>query len=793
MNSKRMFIGHPVQFSKLVLNWIIPTLSAVSLVCASTTSWGIDWEKRDRELAEHIKPILEKACNDCHSGAEADAGLALTHFQTAKSILKERHTWTKVIQRIEIGDMPPPDAEQLTDEEKKNLIGWIQSMINDIECGLTPNPGSVTLRRLNRVEYQNSVRDVLGINYTPAKGFPGDDVGYGFDNIGDVLTLPPLLMEKYIKAAEEISETVIQAPKPGDQYDARIKIKDVPLEGGANESGGHINFYSNGKANISEKLPWRGNFLLRVEASGTPSAGVDPQLKISLNNKELKTLSVASKSFDDVIQLEIPFRSPNNKPVQLTLEFPNDHYVKATGDKKAEDRNLRVLSVSIFGQKPPVPVPEIDLKEPHKKIVRTKPGLGKSVRKAAEECLGPVASRLFRRPVKSEELSRIAKLTELTVEAGDSFEAGLQLGLQAMLVSPHFLFKVESPETKKGDQYPLLSDYELATRLSYFLWSSTPDHELLVAATKGRLRDPNVLRQQIRRMIAHPRATNFVQNFAGQWLNLRKLDVFEPNANLFPRWNEEVRELARLETFHFVRHVLLENLSILRMLDAEYTFLNEKLAYFYSIPGVTGTKFQQVSTSTFNRKGLLTHASVLAVTSNPTRTSPVKRGKWILDNLLGTPPPPAPPGVPELEKAALSGTMREQMEQHRADPACAGCHKLMDPLGLALENFDAVGRWRATENGQQIDTSGELPSGEKVRGAEDLIRNLSTTNNQQFARCFAEKLMTYAIGRGLEYYDRCAVDKILVAAAKDDYKFQTLIELVVLSDPFQRKGVRDEL
>ena len=785
------FIGRLMQFWKLILISIAAGIAAVG--GAPEPAMGVDWEKRDRELAEKIQPILQNACLDCHSGAEADAGLALTHFQTAKSILKERDTWAKIIQRIEIGDMPPPDAEQLTPEDKTELIEWIRSMINDIECGLSPNPGSVTLRRLNKAEYQNSVRDLLGVNYTPAQGFPGDDVGYGFDNIGDVLTLPPLLMEKYIRAAEEISESVIQAPSPGDAYELPVKLDSMTFEGGAKHDAGKINFYSNGKAIFEESFPWRGVFQLKVAAAGTPAAGASPQLKVTVNDKELKPIEVKSNTFDDVVELDIPLRILNVKPTRIALEFINDHYVEAKGDSKAEDRNLRVYSIVAAGQKPSVPLPEHELKEPHKRIVRSKPGLGVSTTKAAEECIKPIASRLFRRPVKPEELARLVKLTELTVEAGDSFEAGLQLSLQAVLVSPHFLFKVESPANKKGNEYPLLTDYELATRLSYFLWSSAPDHELLMAATQGKLRNSKVMRQQIQRMVQHPRSANFVQNFAGQWLNLRKLDDFEPNTNLFPRWNDEVRVLARNETYNFVRHALQEDLSVLRMLDADYTFLNEKLAYFYGIPGVVGPKFRKVSVASHHRMGLLTHASILAVTSNPTRTSPVKRGKWILENMLGTPPPPPPPGVPELEKTALTGTMREQMEQHRADPACAGCHKLMDPLGLALENFDAVGRWRVVENGNEIDPSGELPGGQLVHGASDLIRALQANNSEQFARCFTEKLMTYATGRGLEYYDRCAIDKIMAVAKKNEFKFQALIELVVLSDPFQRKGVRDEL
>jgi hypothetical protein len=360
------------------------------------------------------------------------------------------------------------------------------------------------------------------------------------------------------------------------------------------------------------------------------------------------------------------------------------------------------------------------------------------------------------------------------------------------LVSPNFLFKVEEPALRIGNEYPLLSDFELATRLSYFLWSSTPDRELLTLASKKQLREPGVLAAQLDRMIRDERARDFVRNFAGQWLTLRKLESFTPNEGQFPDWNEQIRDFSRTETYYLFLYVLRENMSVLRLLDADFSFMNEKLARFYGIPGVQGDKFQLVSLKGQKRLGILTHASVLAVTSNPTRTSPVKRGKWILDNVLGTPPPPAPAGVPELDKAELVGTLRQQIEQHRANPACASCHKQMDPLGLALENYDAVGRWRTSDRGNPIDASGELPTGEKVRNPGDLIRLLRDQKSEQFVRTLTEKLMTYGLGRGLEYYDRCAIDQILAKASKNDYRFQELLLGIITSDPFGRKGTRDE-
>ena len=754
---------------------------------------GIDWIARDKEFVDKIQPILKAACLECHSGVEADAGLAINNFKTAKSILKERRTWEKVIDRVQLGEMPPKDAAPLANADRKNLVEWLKSAINDIDCGRTPNPGSVTLRRLNRAEYRNTIRDLLGIDYAPAAGFPGDDVGYGFDNIGDVLTLPPLLMEKYMTAAEEISRKVIIAPEPGPVFESIRKPSQLSAgkSGKANDS--NFSFYSNGTITIEEQLPWKGSFMLDLGMTGSPAAGEYPRMLVSVEGKKVKEFSVQTDDFKTPKNFVVPLRISKGGKRTITLEFTNDKTVDAKNGRPAEDRNIAIFDLKISGQKPADPIPESQLPESHRKIVKATPNAVVSNEQAAAEVLKPLASKAFRRPATAQEVKRLAELVNDVIESGESYEGGLQAGLQAILVSPSFLFKVEEPAAQVAGQYPLLTDFELATRLSYFLWSSMPDQELLLVANKKQLRVPTILKQQIERMIKHKRSSAFVENFAGQWLTLRKLDQFAPNANLFPQWNDEIRNLARRETYLFFENIMREDKSIMRLLDADYSFMNDKLAKFYGIPGVEGDDFRMVSTKGHKRLGLLTHASILAVTSNPTRTSPVKRGKWVLDNLLGTPPPAAPPGVPELDKAELTGTLRQRIEQHRADPACASCHKLMDPIGLALENYDAVGRWRTIDYGEPIDTAGELPGGEKIKGPADLIRNIGGKNADKFVRCVSEKMLVYGLGRGLEYYDRCAIDKIQSKLIKDDYQFSTLIYEIVSSDPFQRKGVRDEL
>ena len=769
-------------------------LLALGMVFVSTLgiSKATDWTKLNEEYEKKIQPLIEKYCSGCHTGADAESGLAFNNFADAKSVFRQRRIWEMVAVRIDIGDMPPADSPQPSSEDRKILTSWIQSTLNDIDCGKTPNPGSVTLRRINRYEYRNSIRDLFNIDYEPALGFPGDDVGYGFDNIADVLTLPPLLMDKYLTAAEEISRKVIIASSTGPVYNSPRKISQLTAESGGKFEGDRFVFSSNGKAPFEEQAPWTGRYTLELGMAGSAAEGRYPKVIISVDGKKVEELTVKTDTPNNPEVFKIPLKLRAGKRL-LELAFVNDHYIAAKDGNPAQDTNLYIYDLRLTGQKAAERIPESALPEIHRELVRDSvPSATRTVADAAKDVMRRIASRAFRRPASDEELNRLASIVEKTVESGDSYEVGLQTALTAILVSPNFLFKVEEPALRIGNEYPLLSDFELATRLSYFLWSSTPDRELLTLASKKQLRLPGVLAAQLDRMIRDERARDFVRNFAGQWLTLRKLESFTPNEGQFPDWNEQIRDLSRTETYYLFLYVMRENMSVLRLLDADFSFMNEKLARFYGIPGVQGDKFQLVSLKGQKRLGILTHASVLAVTSNPTRTSPVKRGKWILDNVLGTPPPPAPAGVPELDKAELVGTLRQQLEQHRANPACASCHKQMDPLGLAMENYDAIGRWRTSDRGNPIDASGELPTGQKVRNAGDLIRLLRDQKSEQFVRTLTEKLMTYGLGRGLEYYDRCAIDQILAKASKNDYRFQELLLGIITSDPFGRKGTRDE-
>lgn len=778
--------GYPLSARRIVML----ILTAASYFCGPV-AYSTDLGSREEQFDQLFLPMLEDSCLECHSGAEPAAGLALQHFKDVPSILKERRTWHKVLQRVEIGDMPPLDAEQLSDEKRREFVSWFRQLITEVDCGKTPNPGRVTLRRLNRQEYRNTVRDLLGVDYSSAADFPGDDVGYGFDNIGDVLTLPPILMEKYLAAAEEISATAIKAPEPGKQFEAVRSGQQLPTGDGINQGDGRLDFYANGATSFSEQVPWAGTFAMELSLGATQAGNEPPLAAVFIDDKKIREIPVLAKMNDpEVYTLSVRLRAGKRT---VKIAFVNDFYVEARGNEPAQDRNLYLYNIRLSGRQAPKPLSPTELPLSHKKLVIAEPTSEVTAEEAIRKVISPIASRAFRRPATQSELDRLVELCTQVHEGGESYEASLQVGIQALLVSPHFLFKMESPPEKTFTQeYPMLNSFELATRLSYFLWSTMPDQRLFQLARSNQLQKPEVMKVEVKRMIDDSRSMEFVENFAAQWLTLRKLDLFQPNPQMFPSWNDQVRGLARRETLTFFHGVMKDDLSILTLLDADFTYLNEPLANFYGISGVNGPDFRKVSLQGQPRLGLLTQASILAVTSNPTRTSPVKRGKWILDNLLGAPPPNAPPGVPELEKVQVSGTLREQMEQHRADPACAGCHKLMDPLGLALENFDAIGQWRTHEEGRKIDASGTLPNGSAVQHAGDLIRTLRSKHSDDFVRCLTEKMLCFALGRGLEYYDRCAVDQIVARLRADEFRFSALATEIVLSDPFQKHGVTQD-
>jgi mono/diheme cytochrome c family protein len=604
-----------------------------------------------------VRPFLAKYCTSCHGPTRPKGGLDLSSFPDETARKPRRRTLERVREYVDSGIMPPEDSPQPTRDEGARLSRWIKSKLERDELGAPSNPGRVTIRRLNRAEYNNTIRDLIGVDFRPADDFPSDDVGYGFDNIGDVLSLPPVLMERYLAAAASISERAI-----------------VPT------------------------------------------------------------------------------------PNRLSAE----------------------------------PLPES-----HRRIIFREPKSPAEYQDAARAILERFATRAYRRPVRPDETSRLSNLVELALRNGESFERGIQLAVQAVLISPHFLFRVELDSRPRGPGEAArlaqgiepIGDYELASRLSYFLWSTMPDEELFGLAAQGKLHEAEVLSRQVKRMLREPRSRALVENFAGQWLQIRNLKTVNPDRDRFPDFDEPLREAMLRETELFTAEIIYDDRSVLDFLDADFTYVNERLARHYGMPGISGEAFRRVRLHDSMRGGLLTHASILTVTSNPNRTSPVKRGRWILEQILGTPPPPPPPGVAPLteDRAADSSlSLRQRMEQHRARPNCAVCHNRLDPLGFGLENYDGVGAWREKEGGQAVDASGTLPSGESFRGPGEL-KAILKARPREFARCLTEKMLTYALGRGLEDYDRAAVERIVKDLESHRYRFSTLVLDVVMSDPFLKR------
>ncbi|MCA9191042.1 MAG: DUF1592 domain-containing protein [Planctomycetales bacterium] len=753
---------------------------------ANTPASAEETSRRADELRHEVGPLLSENCLGCHSGDEPDGGLALDIFTEPLDFVKQQKVWRKAIQKIRIQAMPPPEGKALDANSRLRLVDWLSSVMDEFECGQEPTPGRVTMRRLNANEYKNTIYELLGIRFAAAANFPADDVGYGFDNIGDVLTLPPILMEKYVLAAEEISRLAIQTPSPGSRFEIGLSGSELRYDQENNRKGQRelIITSSEPPASLDLDIPRAGVYEITIQASGDQAGDEPPIMQLNLDSKPTLRWPVPNEPSTPMeLSGKLRMRSGRHR---IEIRFVNDFYQPREG-QTALDRNLIIHHVLLAGEaEKPKPLRLDQTSASHRRIFFVQPTSKAELPTATRQIIQRLGSRVFRRPLLDEELDSLCELAETIQQDEGSFEESIQIVLQAMLISPKFLFRPEPlPSSGLGQNYRTLDNFELASRLSYFLWSSMPDEELFTLAWQKKLNDQAVLDQQIMRMLRDRRSNEFVKNFASQWLTLRRISGLNPDPTLFPAWDPQLAQLVQLETLNFFAGIMRRDLNILRLLDADFTYLNEPLSNFYGIGGVKGEGFREVSLAGTGRAGLLTQASILAVTSNPTRTSPVKRGKWILENLLATPPPPAPPGVPELrDRGPLLGTLKQQMEQHRSDPACANCHQLMDPLGFALENFDAIGRYRDSDRGQPIESQGVLPDGTVVESASELQAALVSMHSEEFVRCVTEKLLTYALGRGLEYYDRCAVETILSEARAQDFRFSSVIQAIVRSDPF---------
>jgi hypothetical protein len=722
------------------------------------------------------KSLLFDTCGQCHDDVQMEAGLDLTQPYSVESLSTDRDLWEVILLKLKSKEMPPPDVEY-PEAQINALVKFLESEFRRSDATMKPDPGRVTARRLNRTEYTNTIRDLLAVDFRAERNFPTDDSGEGFDNISEVLTVSPVLMEKYLSAAEQIASRAIGAdPLPDPiEIEYSLRFKNLRRLNPSNVQASH-------------RVDFDAEYELRLGLQGQRPADAKPvTLGFWVDGRLAHTMSVETKPSGLVYfnpyseeKLRVPLTEGDHT---LRLGFIDDEYIKTLPKENiyTDKVNKWISSVTIVG-----PFKSAIEKPSRKQILVCDPNTGTA---CVNQILTTLARRAYRRPVTRVEVQALSRFVRLAQAEGQSVEQGLALAIQAMLVSPHFLFHIER------DRYPndpnrihRISDIELASRMSYFLWSSMPDDELLTLAERGQLRRPAVLDAQIARMLADARASALGENFAGQWLEIRNLDSIKPDPDRFKEWTPELRDAMKTETRMFFDAILRGNRPISDFLTARYTFLNEILAKFYGIEGVTGSEFRRVDLTTDERGGVLSQGSVLAVSSYPTRTSVVIRGKYILQNILGTPPPPPPPDVPALDEAALgtSTSLRGQMEQHRTNSICASCHSRMDPLGFGLENYDAIGKWRTTDGTFPVDASGVLPGGASFSGPAEL-RQVLNGMLPEFSRNLTEKMLIYALGRGLERYDRRTVLEITDKLAASGYGLQTLVGEIVRSLPFHSR------
>jgi len=741
-------------------------------------------EKAAGPLKEHVRPLLEQYCFDCHNDKKQKGDVNMLTFADNPKLEDNRKAWEKIAELIESREMPPEKKPQPSDAQRDLLIHYIDGQLSKADCIGSKNPGKVTIRRLNKVEYKNTIRDLMGVHYEP-DDFPNDEVGYGFDNIGDVLSLPPMLMEKYLAAADEIVHKAIVVNTPakpaakrlrGDQFESKAEwVK--PLDSKA------LGMYREGEATAKFQFPSEGEYLFRVRAYADLAGLELPKLALRVSGKDVKIFEVGNGGRSATYEVKATLPAGSHP---VSVAYLNNYVDENNPDPKLRgDRNVYVEYVEI--QPPAGPAPAAP--ESQKRLITRLPEPGQE-HEVAMEILGRFMAEAYRRPVEKPEVERVAKFVELAQKNGGPFLEGIQAAFQAVLCSPNFLFRWElDPANAQPGAPRELNDYEIASRLSYFLWSSKPDAELFALAAKGELHRPEVLQQQIARMVKDWKIRSLVDNFGGQWLQIRNIWDLDVDHDSFPRFKDNYKGLMKQETEMFLESVIKEDRPLTDLLAADYTFLNEELAGYYGIEGVQGKEFRRVALPKDSpRGGVLTMGSVLVSTSTPTRTSPVIRGKWILEQILGTPPPPPPPDVPPLgeqKQVNQTASLRQRLETHRARTECAGCHNRMDPLGFALENFDAAGGWRDQDGKFPIDASGKLTNGTAFSGPQELKEVLK--KNKNFTRCLVEKMLTYALGRGLERFDKCTVDAIVAELPKHENRFSALVTGIVTSDPFLKR------
>ena len=801
----------------------LPACLAAAAVCAALV--GPLQARQPDDPARAYRAVVERYCVACHNARELTAGLDLDALDM-DAVGGHAEVWEKVVRKLRGRLMPPAGRPRPARETYDGFASWLEAEL-DRAAGEAPNPGRPVFHRLNRVQYGNAVRDLLGVDAGQAASLvPPNASTHGFDNVAAVLGVDPTLIERYLSAARKISALAIGDPRARPApvtYRAPVDLtQDGHLDG--------MPFGTRGGLRVRHHFPVDGEYYIRAKLGRNVHElirGLNDhhEVEFSLDGERIEAFPIGglgpgtgerpdydSHRHGGYRTADFEVRVPVTAGLhEVIVTFPR------TSAAQLEDRPPTLVGVPLQGPALRQPfvkayvhyfedglpyITRMDIEGPHdatgpgdtesrRRIFTCQPARAADEPACAAEIAAALARRAWRRPVGEADVAELLRFYEAERGRGGGFEAGIRMVVRALLVSREFLFRVEAEPAGMAPGTPYrIGAHELASRLSFFLWSSIPDDELLARAADGSLHDPAELERQVRRMLADERSRALVENFAGQWLHLRNLRFAQPHPLSFPNFDDNLRQAMRRETELLFETVLREDRSVAELLTADYTFLNDRLARHYGIPNVNGSHFRRVRLGDRVRRGLITHGSVLTVTSHPTRTAPVLRGKWILENILGTPPPAPPPDVPDLQEKNAEGrvlSMRERMEQHRANPVCASCHAQMDPLGLSLEPFNAVGeaRTRSESNGP-IDASGVMPDGTAFDGPAGL-RGLLADDAERFVHTLIEKLLTYALGRGLEHYDAPTVRAILREAARDDHAFSSIVLAVARSVPFRMR------
>ncbi|MAG93754.1 MAG: hypothetical protein CMJ48_08405 [Planctomycetaceae bacterium] len=747
--------------------------AALSLVLLTSVVQAVEPESATY-FEDSIRPVLVKYCGECHGPDNEETEVDFLRAVSAEQLANARGQWSSAAVQLRNRTMPPADEAQPTERERIRIAVWIEKQLRAIACNRGEYAGSVVVRRLNRKEYDNTIRDLVGLQFDFASTFPVDGAGgEGFDNNGETLFLPPLLMERYLEAAQQILDAaVITSPLKKTFVAQDLSPKQ--------EDAGETRVVLPGKeAAVLLNVYVTGNYTVRVTAEPQDA----PQGRLALKIDGIRAHTFALKQADDGKQPVV---------VETVVRLQRGFHSIALHVPKNAPR-VGVVRLDVNETKP---APSKEQLSRHQRLFTRKPGSTSAERRvAARVIVARFAGRAFRRPVRGGEITKLMTLYARSADRGDPFEESVKLAFKAVLVSPHFLFRFEQPAEGEGQES--LTDYELASRLSYFLWAGMPDEELMQLADAGRLQDDEVLKKQVKRMLADPKARVFAEDFVGQWLGTSDVGGrVIPDVGMFKEvYDGDLGVAFRREVVEFTHHLLQDDRSLIELIDADYTFVNQRLARHYKMPGVRGNQFRKVALTDDRRGGVLGFAAVHLLTSFSRRTSPVLRGAWVLETLLGTPVPIPPPNVPPLPSVkamrAKKRTLREQLKMHRENPTCAACHELIDPIGFGLDNFDVIGRWRDTDNGKPIDATGTMPPNLKFNGPTEL-KQIILTRKRDFIRNLSRKMLGYALGRSLVDEDQCTIETLVTQLERSQYSAHTLIQGIVLSTPFRRKSAPPE-